>query len=492
MAGVKPAHELAVMAEQCSARGRAGVVCAAAPLAAQAGAAALRDGGNAYDAVVAAALAETVLLPPKCGFGGDLIAIRLAAGATEPDALLAIGGAPVGLAGVARGGAWRDVGPMSVGPPAAAHGYAALAELGTLGRARLAEPAIELATDGFPWAAVCTDLSAQAQALVGEMNPQGCVFYPGGVPIAPGEVTRVPGLAEVLREFVARGAALMDGPVGRAVVRAVGSRGGVLTEADFVHARAEWVACATSQVATIDGPLTTWATPAPTHGPSLLGAVAGVGPAGSGQAAMFREVLRAIDARRSTLSDPSGTSMVSAADALGNVVVLVHSNSFPRFGSGIIVPEFSLALANRAGRGFTPEVGHPNFPLAGRRPATTLHAWAVAGPNGRPRFLGGTPGGANQMPWNAQTICRIARGIVHPGLLVSSPIWEWLPADDGVRIEHGFEPDELAALRGVAARALDAARWGCRSAQQVVRVPRAGEAWWAAADPRTVGLALGI
>ena len=68
--------------------------------------------------------------------------------------------------------------------------------------------------------------------------------------------------------------------------------------------------------------------------------------------------------------------MVSAADGEGNVVVVVHSNSFPPIGSGIVVPDYDLVLANRAGRGFTP-TGHPNFPNAGRRPATTLHAWAV-------------------------------------------------------------------------------------------------------------------
>ena len=79
---MKRVHEVAVMAAQCSAFGRSGVVSAAAPLAAQAGAAALHDGGNAYDAAVAAALAETVLLPPKCGFGGDLIALRLTGMAT--------------------------------------------------------------------------------------------------------------------------------------------------------------------------------------------------------------------------------------------------------------------------------------------------------------------------------------------------------------------------------------------------------------------------
>ena len=80
------AHELAVMAEQVTARGVRGVVAAAAPQAAQAGAAVMREGGNAYDAAVAAALAETVLLPPKCGFGGDLIAIVIPRPDAEPEA----------------------------------------------------------------------------------------------------------------------------------------------------------------------------------------------------------------------------------------------------------------------------------------------------------------------------------------------------------------------------------------------------------------------
>ena len=480
------------MADQCAALGRSGVVCAAAPLAAQAGAAALRAGGNAYDAVVAAALAETVLLPPKCGFGGDLIALRLAANAAAPDALLAIGGAPAGLADVAMAGTWREVGPLSVGPPAAAAGYAALADLGRLGRSRLAAPAIDLAINGFPWAAVCSRLSSQAAALVAEMNPEGCVYYPDGSPIRPETITRLSGLARVLEEFVERGADLMGGPLGSAIVDAVGSRGGVLTHDDFRFARAEWAPCAHNQVATPQGDVTAWATPAPTHGPSLLSAVAGLRSTTPSPADVLREVMHAIAARRSSLTDPSGTSMVSAADGEGNVVVVVHSNSFPRFGSGIVVSGYDLVLANRAGRGFTPEPGHPNFPTAGRRPATTLHAWAVAGVDGRPRFMGATPGGANQMPWNAQTLARIARGEAHPGVLVASPIWEWLPDDDGLRIEAGFEPGEAESLRASVDHVVEAPRWGCKSAQQVVRVRRGADPWMAAADPRTVGLALGV
>src|SRR5262245_2270673 len=115
-----PPHELTVMAEQITARGVRGVVATAAPLAAQAGAAALREGGNAYDAAIAAALAETVLLPPKCGLGGDLVAIVIPGFGREPESLIAVGGAAAGHAAVAREGRWRDVGPNAVGPPAAA------------------------------------------------------------------------------------------------------------------------------------------------------------------------------------------------------------------------------------------------------------------------------------------------------------------------------------------------------------------------------------
>ena len=232
------ASAAAVMAEQCTGRGRDGVVCAAAPLAALAGATCLREGGNAFDAAVAAALSETVLLPPKCGLGGDLVAIVLRSGADRPEALIAVGGAPSGLAAVAAAGAWRDVGPHSVGPPAAAAGYDALADLGVLGRERLAAPARDLASNGFPWAEVCTRLSEQAAALVAEMNPDGCAYYPDAISIAPGALTKLPGLADALAEWVRLGDRMLDGPVGDAIVEAVQSRGGVLDRPSLEYARA--------------------------------------------------------------------------------------------------------------------------------------------------------------------------------------------------------------------------------------------------------------
>ncbi len=138
-----------------------------------------------------------------------------------------------------------------------------------LGRERLAAPARDLARNGFPWADVCTRLSDQAAALVAEMNPDGCAYYPDGVSIAPGALTKLPGLADVLAEWVRLGDRMLDGPVGDAIVDAVQSRGGVLDRPSLEFARAEWSPCATRTIAGRQ----LWATPAPTHGPSLLDAI---------------------------------------------------------------------------------------------------------------------------------------------------------------------------------------------------------------------------
>jgi gamma-glutamyltranspeptidase/glutathione hydrolase len=482
------------MAEQCTGRGRRGVVVAAAPTAAAIGTEMLRAGGNAYDAAVAALLAETVLLPPKCGLAGDLVALRQSPEADGPMALLAIGGAPRRLGDeILRRGDLPETGPLSVGVPGAPAGYAALADDARFALAELAAPAIELARGGVPWAPICTVLGEEAAELVATHTPHGTRYFPGGRPPEPGELVVLAGLAAVLEEFVARGAALFAGPVGDAVVAAVRVGGGVLEIDDVAAGEATWVAPAHVVAAGYD----LWATPAPTHGPSLLDAVTAAHSAGTPDAGhVLRAVLDAARRRRTTLGDPlaaTATSMVSAADAEGNAVTVVHSNSYPRFGSGLVVDEYDLILANRAGRGFTGEPGHPNFPRPGQRPATTLHAWAARSPGGETLVLGGTPGGVNQMPWNAQTLQAVLGGELDPGRLVVAPKWEWLPDREAVRVEAGLPASEQAALSTASGTPVEGVEeWALRSAQQVIVAPVPGRAVVGGVDPRTGGLALGV
>ena len=210
-----------VMAEQCQVRGPRGAVAAAAPAAALVGAEALRAGGNAYDAVLAAALAETVLLPPKCGLAGDLVALAWPRDCAEPQALLAIGGAPAGLAELAIHGGMQATGPGSVGVPGAPAGYLALAARGRLPLAQLAAPAIDMARRGFCWSRICSSLAEESAELVARHNAAGTRYYPGGCVIAPGTVMVLPGLAAALEALVAQ--IRLDCEAGRAYFRAMGT-----------------------------------------------------------------------------------------------------------------------------------------------------------------------------------------------------------------------------------------------------------------------------
>jgi len=473
-----------LIARRTVASGTLGAVAAGARTAAAVGSAVLLQGGNAVDAAVAAALAETVLLPPKCGLGGDLVALVLPAGEKVPRALTAIGPAAAGLAELAERQGW-DVAPTggaAVGVPGAPAGYAALAELGTFSLVQLAAPAIALAERGVPWSPVCARLAGEADELLLRLQPEGSVYRPAARPLALGARLRLPGLARVLREFVERGPALFTGELGDRVLAHVAAHGGVLTRDDLADVPAEWSAAEAARVAG----RTVWATPAPTYGPALLGALANAaGP--PGPADVHAALTRLHGARRPVLA--GGTSAVAAVDAEGTAVVVVHSTSWPQFGSGLVVPGLDLVLGNRAGRGFTFEPGHPNAPAPGRRPRTTLHAWAVGDRTGRARVLGATPGGEQQVPWNAQVVGRLlAAGVPDAGALATDAEIATALAAPRWALD--------AAGRVVGETGDPATAWSARSSHVVVRTAggvddgdQAGVVS-AAADPRLDGAAV--
>src|SRR6056297_677572 len=163
-----------------------GVVATSQPLAAEAGAEILRDGGNAFDAAVATAAALNVVEPTSTGLGGDVFALyRTADG--EVGAMRSCGGAPADatIENVRDAIADRDdvadwypenrgyavdgdddaddlgmpfLGPHTVTVPGTARGWEATVE--RLGRGSLADalaPAIRYATEGYPVSEVIAD-----------------------------------------------------------------------------------------------------------------------------------------------------------------------------------------------------------------------------------------------------------------------------------------------------------------------------------------------
>jgi gamma-glutamyltranspeptidase/glutathione hydrolase len=465
------------LARRAVAAGTLGAVAAGSATAAALGSAAFDRGGNAVDAALTAALAETVLLPPKCGLAGDLVALVRPAGATAPEAIVAIGPAAAGLPALAERTGWRlmPTGGPAVGVPGAPAGYAALGRYARLPMIELAAPAIALAKRGIVWSAVCARLAAEAADLLRTHQPDGCVYQPEGTALLAGSPVRLPGLAYVLEEFATRQESVFAGELGDRLVAYVAAHGGVLTKQDLATARAE---TAPAVAGTVRG-RRLWVTPSPTYGPALLDCLDTVGP-GPVTPEAVGAALDRLRGREPSGALAGGTSAVAAVDTDGTAVVIVHSNSFPQFGSGLVVPGLDLVLSNRAGRGFTFQAGHPNAPAKGRRPLTTLHAWGLAGPDGELGLLGATPGGEQQVPWNAQlldALLALPDTLEALGTALTTPRWELTP-DGRVASEAGAAVDADVVLRDLAAR----------SSHVVVR-PGAGSVA-AAADPRLDGAAV--
>jgi len=447
------------------------LVTAAHPAAAAAGATALAAGGNAFDAALAACFMEHIALPMKCGLAGDLVALfRRAGGPVET--LVSVG--PGALA-LDQGARLERLGPCSVGIPGAPHGLAVLHGFGHLDLARVAAPALIAAEAGMVWTRSGLGYLRQAEELLRRHSPAN-PYMAGSMP-RPGDRLRLPGLGKLLKTFVRDGAALFEGEEGERVVAAVRAGGGFLTMEDM---RCRPARLAPPAEETLPDGSVLRATPAPTGGPRLISILRET----AGRRDTLLQAIRAerLEAkRRGRLALDAGTSVVTAADELGNAVVVVHSNSFPQFGSGVVL-DSGLVLSNRPGRGFDPDAppGAANAPAAGRTPATTLHAWSLK--RGEEILFGATPGGVNQLPWNAQMLHDLLGG-ADLATAVTNPRWALNEAGD-LTVEDGALLPDGHGGRGVPALSNG-------SVQQLLRL-RPGQLLEGAADPRMTALALAV
>lgn len=204
-------------------------VAAANPLAADAGLQVLRAGGSAVDAAIAVQMVLTLVEPQSSGIGGGAFLLHhdgrtvqafdgreTAPAAAAEDLFLGGDGKPMPFMEAVASG--RSVGvPGAVAMLALAH-----RQHGKLPWARLFEPAIVLAEQGFAVSPRLHTLLSTESALKADPVAAAYFFRADGTPYPVGHVLKNPELAAVLREIAVIGPlALHEGPVARAIVAKV-------------------------------------------------------------------------------------------------------------------------------------------------------------------------------------------------------------------------------------------------------------------------------
>ena len=222
---------LAAVPAQADLIARNHMIAAANPYAAKAGQDILRAGGTAVDAAIATQMVLTLVEPESSGLGGGAFLLvwdpkkkhmtsfdgrETAPASAKPGMFLDAQGKPRGHMDAIPGG-------LSVGVP----GVVAMLDLahrkyGKLAWAKLFEPAIALAENGFT---VSKKLAATLREFpqMGQMPDIKRTFYkPDGTPYAEGETMKNPALAATLRAIAKDGPkAFYSGAIAKAIVDAV-------------------------------------------------------------------------------------------------------------------------------------------------------------------------------------------------------------------------------------------------------------------------------
>ncbi|MEM1429444.1 MAG: gamma-glutamyltransferase [Pseudomonadota bacterium] len=222
------------------------MVAAANPLAVEAGARVLREGGSAADAMVAVQAVLGLVEPQSSGLGGGAFLVYFDAASGEittldgretapleatPTLFQDDAGEPLAFWDAVIGG--RSVG--TPGTPAlmeAAHGL-----WGEADWASLFAEAIELADGGFTVSPRLAALVEGGEERLRRFRSTEAYFYPGGTAIQAGDTLVNPDYAATLRAIAAQGAeAFYSGPIAAdivATVRTAPGNPGVLSMTDL-------------------------------------------------------------------------------------------------------------------------------------------------------------------------------------------------------------------------------------------------------------------
>ncbi|MGZ6708182.1 MAG: gamma-glutamyltransferase [Solirubrobacteraceae bacterium] len=214
---------------QPSAVGKGGSAATVDPIATRAAITALKQGGNAVDAAVAAAGVLGVVEPYSCGLGGGGFMLIYGANDRQVHTIDSRETAPKAMNAASFQGLTtfpaQRVSGMSVGVPGTPRAWdKALKEYGTWTLARALEPGIAVATKGF---AVDPTFYAQtdaAKAIFGDFGATSALYLDkDGTPRDVGATIRNPALAKTYRLIARKGVTkgFYSGPLAKAIVRTV-------------------------------------------------------------------------------------------------------------------------------------------------------------------------------------------------------------------------------------------------------------------------------
>ena len=452
----------------------------------------LREGGNAIEAMVAAAATIAVVYPHMNGIGGDCFWLIVKSEA-----------APIGIQ--ACGPAGRDVtvelyrnrgldavparGGLAANTVAGGiAGWIAALEIsremgGSTALDRLLADAIFHAEHGFPVSRSLSETLAakrdQLQAIPG--------FAPAFTP--EGQILKQPRLAAVLRALARAG--LDDfyrGEVGRRIAGDLAHAGSPLTAADLETYHAHRVDPLSIRLTDA----TVFNLPPPTQGVASLIILGLFERLAVKEAETFEHVHAIVEATKRAflirdsefcdpavgqraptdfladaeldrlcheierdkaapwphLGSPGDTVWMGAIDRNGCAVSFIQS-LYWEFGSGVVLEDTGILWQNR-GSSFSLREGKRNQLAPGRLPFHTLNPAAALFDDGR-IMVYGAMGGDGQPQTQAAVFTRYARFGQSLPQAVAAPRWllgrTWGAETTTLKVESDFEPEAIAALR---------------------------------------------
>lgn len=480
-------------------RATRGMVVAPHHLAAEAGLAVLRDGGNAIEAMVAAAAAIAVVYPHMNGLGGDNFWL-VSEGGESPVGIDACGSA----AGFATRAFYREHGHEqaipSRGPLAAltvagaVSGWQAALELsakwgGRLPLTRLLEDATHYARHGFPASSTQVKNNIGKRAELEGVPGFAGTFMPGGRHPETGERFRLERLADTLAHLATAG--LDDfyrGDLARQMSSELEAVGSPLRLADLERNRALMVDPLSVKLA--QG--TAYGMPPPTQGLAsmmILGlfdrlgvttsegfdyvhglveatkqaflvrdahvtdpACMTVDPASFLEAGTLDALSRNIDRARALpwpqVAKRGDTVWLGAIDAEGRAVSFIQS-VYWEFGSGVVLPGSGITWQNR-GISFALDPARQNALEPYRRPFHTIQPAMALLDDGRVMPYG-TMGGEGQPQTQAMVYTRhvmFGQGLQEA---IDAPRWllgrTWGADKTNLRLESRFDDGVIEALK---------------------------------------------